>query len=93
MTGPLNRLLAGLGLDDKLPPIETPKRIDVVPVAIRLDDIEQQIVAGWLDDIDPDWHQRFLSTDAAARFYREELAARKASEAARHRMLDAGMEP
>lgn len=30
-------------------------------------------IAQKLDAIDPDWPSKFLSTDAAARFYREEL--------------------
>lgn len=36
MSGPLNRLLAGLGLDDKLPPIPTVARVAVMPVTVAV---------------------------------------------------------
>lgn len=35
--------------------------------------VDREVLARRLDEIDPDWHQHFLSTDEAARFYREEL--------------------
>lgn len=35
--------------------------------------MNRQELALKLDEIDPDWFHKFLSTDAAARFYREEL--------------------
>jgi hypothetical protein len=35
--------------------------------------MNRQELALKLDSIDPDWPHKFLSTDAAARFYREEL--------------------
>lgn len=33
--------------------------------------IERENLVRKLDAIDPDWHQKFISTDAALRFYRE----------------------
>lgn len=35
MEGPLTRLLRGLGLDDKLPPIPSVEPIDVAPVSLN----------------------------------------------------------
>lgn len=40
----------------------------------HLESVTREVLALKLDAIDPDWHQRFLTTDAAARFYREELS-------------------
>lgn len=40
----------------------------------HLESVTREVLALKLDAIDPDWHQRFLTTDAAARFYRKELA-------------------
>lgn len=34
--GPLSRLLDGLGMGDKLPPIETPKRVAEMPVTVAV---------------------------------------------------------
>lgn len=39
------------------------------------DGIRRELLAARLDKIDPDWPNKFLSTDAAERFYRAELAA------------------
>lgn len=35
--------------------------------------MNRQELARKLDELDPDWPSKFLTTDAAARFYREEL--------------------
>ena len=83
--GPLNRLLGGLGLDDKLPPIPTVKPITVKPVKV-------DVIARRLDDIDPDWPNKFTSTDAAARFYRTELDERTRMEERRAAMLERGVD-
>jgi hypothetical protein len=77
--GPLNRLLAGLGLDDKLPPIPSPQPITT---AVRMPTLPRNVVAERLDAIDPDWPNKFQSTDAAARFYRAELEQISRSSAA-----------
>lgn len=41
--------------------------------------MNRQSLALRLDEIDPDWPSKFLSTDAAARFYRDELEPPRAS--------------
>jgi hypothetical protein len=38
--GPLSQLLRGLGMNADLPPIETPKRIDVMPIPVNLPEID-----------------------------------------------------
>jgi hypothetical protein len=38
--GPLSQLLHGLGMNADLPPIETPKRIDVMPIPVNLPEID-----------------------------------------------------
>jgi hypothetical protein len=40
----------------------------------RYEAVSREVLALKLDKIDPDWPSKFLTTDAAARFYREELA-------------------
>lgn len=55
--------------------------------------LTDQRIAWFLDDIDPNWTERFLSTDAAARFYAAEIEGRRKSEESREALLDAGMEP
>jgi hypothetical protein len=119
--GPLARLFRGLGIDDKLPPIQTPKRITEAPVKVgtpisrdtprelecptcrvfeievgtelcprcnriaanrshaaereqfRAKSIRLEVAARKLDELDPDWPDKFLTTEEAMRFYREEL--------------------
>lgn len=39
----------------------------------HLESVSREVLALKLDAIDPDWHQKFLTTDAARRFYRKEL--------------------
>lgn len=40
----------------------------------HLESVQREAVALKLDEIDPDWPSKFLTTDQAARFYRDELA-------------------
>ncbi len=55
--------------------------------------IPDHVLAFYLDDIDPDWVDKFLSTDAAVRFYRLQVDQRIAMEKSRQESMDAGWEP
>ena len=41
--------------------------------------VSREVLALRLDKLDPDWPQKFLTTDAAANFYRAEIAAMEAA--------------